>query len=288
MSLLNAMTWFRQHAVVGAEGMRALLFALMAAACFWALGGVAGCASSPGAQGDLSGGQVSPSEESDLRRRARTRLALAAGYLENGQASVALDELKQVLQIDPNFADAYSLGGLIYMNLNDMRLAEANFQRALSLSPGNADVLHNMGWMYCQQRRYPEARAAFERAIAIPTYTERAKTFMAQGVCEARSGDKARAEASLMRSYELDAANPVTGYNLSRLLYERGDYSRAQFYIRRLNNSELANAESLWLGIQVERRMANRQAMDQLASQLRRRFPQSRELLLYERGAFDD
>ena len=47
-------------------------------------------------------------------------------------------------------------------------------------------------------------------------------------------------------------------------------------------------AESLWLGIKVERRMNNRQAMEQLASQLRRRFPQSRELLSYERGAFDE
>ena len=34
--------------------------------------------------------------------------------------------------------------------------------------------------------------------------------------------------------------------------------------------------------------MNNRQAMEQLASQLRRRFPQSRELLAYERGAFDE
>ena len=72
------------------------------------------------------------------------------------------------------------------------------------------------------------------------------------------------------------------------LLFQRGDFTRAQFYIRRINNSELANAQSLWLGIKVERRMNNRQAMEQLASQLRRRFPQSRELLAYERGAFDE
>ena len=80
----------------------------------------------------------------------------------------------------------------------------------------------------------------------------------------------------------------MTAYTLSQLLFQRGDFARAQFYIRRLNNSELANAQSLWLGIKVERRMNNRQAMEQLASQLRRRFPQSRELLAYERGAFDE
>ena len=86
----------------------------------------------------------------------------------------------------------------------------------------------------------------------------------------------------------MDAGNPVTGYNLANLLYQRSEYSRAQFYIRRLNNSELANAETLWLGIKVERRMNDRVAMQQLGDQLKKRFPQSREVTSYERGAFDE
>jgi type IV pilus assembly protein PilF len=111
---------------------------------------------------------------------------------------------------------------------------------------------------------------------------------MALGVCQARAGRTADAESSLARSYELDAGNPVTGYTLARLLYGRGDYERARFYIRRLNNSDLANAESLWLGIRVERRMNDRQAMQQLADQLRRRYPASRERAAFDRGAFDE
>ena len=68
----------------------------------------------------------------------------------------------------------------------------------------------------------------------------------------------------------------------------RGDYTRAQFYVRRLNNSEQANAESFWLGVRVERRMNNSEAMLQLADQLKRRFPKSNEAAAYERGAFDE
>jgi type IV pilus assembly protein PilF len=50
----------------------------------------------------------------------------------------------------------------------------------------------------------------------------------------------------------------------------------------------LANAESLWLGVKVERRMENRDAMLQLATQLQKRFPQSREAASYQRSAFDE
>jgi type IV pilus assembly protein PilF len=136
--------------------------------------------------------------------------------------------------------------------------------------------------------RYDEASKTFDQALANPLYGERAKTLMAQGVCQARAGKHEDAERTLARAYELDAANPITGYNLASLLYRRGEFKRAQFYIRRLNNSELANAESLWLGIKVERRMNDREAMLQLGEALRKRFPQSRERQSYDRSAFDE
>ena len=248
---------------------------------------LAACASQPGV-GDTPAEFQTASDESPARARARTRLALASGYFENGQHVVALDEQKKAVQADPTFADAYNLGGLIYMALGDNALAQSHFQRAIALNPRDANAMHNLGWLQCQQGNYAAATQSFQRAVAVPTYQDRAKTLMTQGICEARGGDMAAAEATLQRSYEIDAGNPVTGYNLAHLLYQRGDYSRAQFYIRRLNNSELANAESLWLGIKVENRLNNRQAREQLASQLRRRFPQSRELQAYERGAFDE
>ncbi len=252
------------------------------------MGGLAGCATGPGGMISATPELHTMADDTPERARARTRLALASGYFENNQNAVALDELKKVLQVDPSFADAYNLGGLIYMKMNEQAMAEAHFQRAITLNPRDANAMHNLGWLQCQQGRYPEATQSFQRAIAVPSYQDRARTLMTQGICQSRAGDNAGAEATLMHSYELDAGNPVTAYNLSALLYKRGDYPRAQFYIRRLNNSELANAESLWLGIKVERRLNNKQAMDQLASQMRRRFSQSREFLAYERGAFDE
>ena len=253
-----------------------------------AVGGLAACAGPGGTSAESSADAQATADDNGVDRRARTRMALAVGYFENGQYAVALDEFKKVVQIDPNFGDAHNLGGMIYMALGDRQVAETQFRRAVSLNPRDANALHNLGWLQCEERRYAEAVQSFERALAVPTYPDRARTLMTQGICEARAGDRAKAEATLMRSYELDAGNPITGYNLSQLLYLRGDYPRAQFYIRRLNNSDKANAESLWLGIKVERRMNDTQAMQQLAAQLSRRFPQSRELQSYERGSFDD
>jgi type IV pilus assembly protein PilF len=254
----------------------------------WAvLTALGGCASTPGGA-TPSHDIVTESDEPDARRRARIRMELAVGYFEQGQTTVALDELKQVIASDPTFPDAYNLRGLIYMRLNDMGQAEDSFRRAVTLNPRDPNVQHNYGWLLCQQGRYDESQRAFDVAMANPLYAGRAKTLMAQGVCQAKAGRNDEAERSLARSYELDAGNPITGYNLAKLLYLRGDYTRARFYIRRLNNSELANAESLWLGIKIERRLNDQLAVRQLGEQLHKRFAQSREAAAFERGAFDD
>ncbi|NIC43439.1 tetratricopeptide repeat protein, partial [Aquabacterium sp. A08] len=100
---------------------------------------------------------VTESDEPLARKRARVRLELAAGYFEQGQMPVALDEVKQALQIDPGYADAYNLRALIYMRLNEPRLAEDSFAQALRLAPRDGDTLHNLGWMYCQDGRHADA-----------------------------------------------------------------------------------------------------------------------------------
>ncbi|HSV50974.1 MAG TPA: type IV pilus biogenesis/stability protein PilW [Burkholderiaceae bacterium] len=261
-------------------GVAALVLAALAAGCANRPDGQPGT----GTQTDM----VTTSDEPEARRRARVRLELAVGYFEQGQTTVALDELKQALVTDPSFSEAFNLRGLIYMRLNDMRMAEDSFRRALALNSRDPDTHHNYGWLLCQQGRYSESIQAFGQVLLHPTYGGRAKTLMAQGLCQVRAGQLAEAERSLARSYELDAGNPITGYNLSNLLFQRNEFNRAQFYIRRLNNSEFANAESLWLGVKVERRMNNREAMMQLADQLRKRYPQSRELVAYEKGSFDE
>ena len=240
---------------------------------------------------DATGANVdilTASDEPDARKRARIRMELAVGYFEQGQTNVALDELKQVIANDPTFPDAYNLRGLIYMRLNDMKQAEESFRRAVSLSSRDSNAQHNYGWLLCQLARYDEANRAFESAMANPLYADKAKTLMTQGLCQARAGRRDDAERNLARSYELDAGNPVTGYNLANLLFQRGEFPRAQFYIRRLNNTDLANAETLWLGIKVEQKLSDRVAMLQLADQLKRRFPRSREMAAYDKGAFDE
>jgi len=232
---------------------------------------------------------VTASDESEGSKRARVRMELAAGYYGRGQMTTALDQVKLAIAADPKLAEAYNMRGLIYANLGDDKLAEESYRRALQLDPNDADSMQNYGYFLCQKRRYPEATALFDQALAVPRYRDSARTWLTKGVCQAIAGQLPESEASLVRAYELEPGNPSISVNLSEVLYKRGDYERARFYIRRVNgNPAFQGPQTLWLAARVEQRLGNRSGAQDLGDQLRKRFPQSPEAGKYERGQFDE
>lgn len=224
----------------------------------------------------------------DARKRAQIRLELAASYLQLGKADVALEEVQQALVVDPGNADAYHLRGLAYMAQEDWPRAEQSLLRARQLKPNDPDILQNYGWLRCQRKEYEEADALFEQALAMPRYLSRVKTLLTQGLCQERAGQLKRAQDTLLKAYEFDAGNPIIGYHLASVIFAQGDAQRARFYIRRVNNGQFSDAASLWLGIKVERALHDTLAQGQLSEQLHKRYPDSKEALALERGAFDE
>jgi type IV pilus assembly protein PilF len=149
------------------------------------LGGIlfflAGCGSMSGESGTSE--LATTSDQTDEQRRAQIRLQLAVGYYQQGQMNVALDEIKQALQSDPNSADAYNMRGLIYMEMGESSLAEDNFLRSLKLAPNNPETTNNYGWFLCQNGREKESIAYFDAALRNRSYQSPAVASNNAGMC---------------------------------------------------------------------------------------------------------
>lgn len=273
------------HSFPGLAQARGVLAALLV---LWVVvaGGLGGCVSNRPIE------RKEPplaSEPADLDRRARVRLELAAAYFGRGQSATALDEVRQALLARPDLPEAHNLRGLILASMNEPAQAEDSFRRALQLNGRDADTLHNYAWFLCQQRRYKEADAQFQVAQGIPNYPGLPRTLMAQGICQARNNQWADAERSLSGAYELDPGSPATAVNLAEVLFRRGDLERARFYTRRVMAQDpQPGAQTLWLAIRIEHKLNQPAQVQTLGNQLRQRFPQAPETLLFERGRFDD
>jgi type IV pilus assembly protein PilF len=260
--------------------------------CFTVLMLTAGCVATPGTIVNDNTGlrdRVTASDESLEARRGRVRLELASAYFARGQLSTALDEVKLAIAADPTMAPAFNLRGLIYSQFGDAALAEDSFRRALALNGRDADVLHNFGWHLCRERRFSEADQQFAQALALPAYRDMVRTLLARGVCQARAGQYAAAEVTLVRATELDPFNPALSVNLAEVLLRRGEFERARFLVRRVQAvPENVSAETLWLAARIENRLGNRAALGDLGAQLVNRFPQSPEARAFQRGGFDE
>jgi len=226
--------------------------------------------------------------EADPRKRADIRLQLAANYYQKGQLSVALEEVRRALDVDPNFALAHSMLGLIYLELGDRREADASYAQALRIDPGSPEIQNNHGWYLCMTGRERESLELFQRAAANRLYRTPGLAMQNAGLCMLRIKDVTAAESFLRRSFEFDAANPLTKFQLARLYLSNKQIERANFYYGLLEKGPNAPVEMVWLGLRIARANADLRQERQFAEELRRRFPNSAEAAALARGAFDE
>lgn len=248
-----------------------------------------GCASTPE---DNSRGVGTPQFEGSQSApnpndRARAHTDLGAAYYELGNMAVALEELQIALDAKADYAPAHNMLGLVYMELRDPTRAQASFERALRLTPDDPDTNHNYGWFLCQTGREQQSLKFFMDAVRNPLYKTPAKTYSTAGVCMNRIKRADDAEQFFDRALKLDPAYAPAMLPLARLRMQRGDVDEARALVQRFNTRGAPTAESLWLALLIERRRGDSQAEESFATQLRRRFPDSKEVQALQRGQFE-
>ena len=246
-----------------------------------------GCANQPPESTDSVDTGVIVGSVNNPRNRARIHTELAAAYYSRGSMAVALQELRTAVAADPDYASAYSMFGLVYMDLREKELARDNFEHALRLAPNDPDINHNYGWFLCQAGQEEESIRYFLRAIGNPLYRTPWRSYTAAGVCSLRKDKLKDAEQFLKRALKLQPNYPMALLEMGKVQYREGRYVDARKSVSSFNDFVSPTAESLWLALRVEYKLGNRLAAAKLASQLQHRYPDSRENQALQRGDYE-
>ena len=224
-------------------------------------------------------------ESSKSYKSAKVHTELAGLYYQRSQMGIALDELKQALNADPDYAPAYSVRGLVNMALREDKDAEADFRRSLSLDDTDSETHNNYGWFLCQRGRENESIPQFMAAIKNPLYTTPGLAYLNAGVCSRKAGNNRDAEDFLKRALNVQPGLTRAMYALAELNFAEGDYSSAkQYFTNFAQNSDNLTAEQLWLGVRINRQIGDRINAASYSMQLRNRFPDSHETQLLRGG----
>jgi type IV pilus assembly protein PilF len=236
------------------------------------------CATVPDNQPD-----VPPGGTANQLASVNTQLGL--GYLRNGQLDLAWERLNTALQADPDYATAHNGIALVYDRLNEPDKAEEHFKRAIALNPSDSAAQTNYGAFLCQHGRMEEGEKYFMQAVANPLYNKPAMAYTNAGTCKLQADDRDGAEAYFRAALRADPRFPVALLNMAQISFDGGEYLAARAYMQRFEEVSSHNSRSLWLGIRIEERLGDKDAVSSFAMLLKATYPDSRETqLLLESG----
>ena len=234
-------------------------------------------------------------DPNSVRQRAIRRVTLASAYFEQDQLNAAMQEARAALQIDPDFAQAYSLLGLIHQRNNAVELAQQSFETALLMSAKTsmggdelAAIQHNYGWFLCQQGKYVNAMDQFDRAISQPSYRQPGKTWLVMGICQVRAKQFVQARISLTNALRLSPQDATVKTELAALEWREGNPEPSRQVLGNLNSTPQATAASLWLGILLAREAKQLFETETLGERLVQLFPASPQAAWWLQRKFDD
>jgi tetratricopeptide (TPR) repeat protein len=91
--------------------------------------------------------------------------------LDAGKISDAEVMLTELINAEPDFAEAWNRRAFLYYSLRDYEKSLADCQEVIQLNPVHFGALHGMGLCYAALGKYSEAIQAFKSALIVQPYS---------------------------------------------------------------------------------------------------------------------
>ena len=215
--------------------------------------------------------------EPNDKEAAELNYQLGARYYRSGNFELARDRLVYSAELNPKSAVTYSILGLAYEQLDNVRLATEAYGEAAKLAPHDFNVLNTYAVFLCRQEDYEAAAKYFDRAVKVRENDNPEVTLTNAGVCFAQKPDLIRAEAYLRSALEYKSSYGEALIQLSLLKIAQKDFLGARAFLQRYLIGNLAAPDVLYLGVLIEEELGDERARMEYANRILREFPQSNE-----------
>lgn len=231
---------------------------------------LAGCSSQPIREGV------------DHDKAASANAELGLRYMQQGNYDVAMKKLEKALDFDSSHSSAHHYMAELYRRLERYDDADAHFRKALYAVRGDASSLHNnYGIFLCSRQRFDDGEGQLLKVLNNPVYSHKAQVYENLGLCMEGKPNLEKAESYLRQALKFDPRLAKSLLAMARLSFTKGEYLSSRGYLQRYLSHARHTAASLWLGIQVERILGDKNAVSSYGLLLRSSFPRAEETRLY-------
>lgn len=171
-------------------------------------------------------------------------LAVALQHHQAGRLKLAEQLYRQILQVEPNHADALHFLGVVACQVGRYEDALDHISRAIGVRESTAGFHYNLGKVYEALSRLPEAVASYRRALALEPRMAEAHNNLGLGL--ATLGNVEEAMACYRRALDLKPKFPEAHNNLGNACKDQGKLEEALLCYRRALelNADYAEAYS--------------------------------------------
>jgi type IV pilus assembly protein PilF len=219
--------------------------------------------------------QANVRSDEEKSSSAEANMELGVLYMREGKKSVALELLQKAIAQDPNLAEAHNAIAVLYENLGEADKADDHFRKAISLDAKNSQAHNNYGSFLCRTQRWDDAQEHFIKAATNPLYETPEVAYTNAGICANTEKDYVKAEEYWRKALELNPRFPMALLHMARLSVNKKNWMQSRAYLQRLHEQVRPNADSLWLGVQTERALGDKNAEASYSMLLKNNFPDS-------------
>jgi len=167
------------------------------------------------------------------KKEADARMQMGITYLEQRNLPMAMRELTQASELDPDNPEIDMMLGMAYKARGDLAKAEEHLRKAVRKKPDYADAHNNLGIVLADQDRPDEAVREFEAAAGNVLYATPERAYYNIGEVERMRKEPARAEDAYRRSLRANDRYAPAYLGLAAVLGENGKWDEAAAVLAR-------------------------------------------------------
>lgn len=214
--------------------------------------------------------------KSDLEKSSDINVELGILYMRDGDYEQAMQKLTKALEQNPRNAGAHNALGLLHTRLQQYDKAEPYFKTSLQLEPENSPYLVNYGAYLCSMGKLHEAEQVFLRAVANPLYKTPEYAYTNAGYC-LHDTDMEKAEFYYRKALQVNSRFSQALLHMARVSMAQRHYLRVRAYLQRYSEVAAHTPTTLWLGVQAEKALGDRDAASGYALRLKLNYPDANE-----------
>ncbi len=230
--------------------------------------------------GGCASNTISP--DADRDKAAELNAELGVRYMAQGHLNTAMEKLQKSLKYNEKYGVAHHYIAELYRRLGEREKADEHYRLAMKYGEDNSALHNNYGVFLCSTGRFAEADEQFQTVLRDPLYAGPEHVYENLGLCWQRKPDYDRAENYLRRALQINPRLPKSLIGMGELSFARANYMSARAYLQRYFSIGPETAQTLWLGIRIERKLGDQVALTRYEKLLQANFRDSAEFRFYQ------